>query len=549
MNDSNDTANDSNDAAGETFATYLAKYYVGRKGFSPGTVPEAAPLADACDIILTLMDGMTLKVICIVDCETHPQKTFGLSREELNQIGKECLKYTASISGTKMPVTFQIMEVGPEPVSEEDRQRLEALERESLASKVILKAWKLDTTSGTVWTNGDVGFLEKRSIKRLLREPRLADAEIMKPEVVFERERFPVVAVALLVVLAAIFVCELVYGVRPWSEMLAPNIETLVALGGLNRTLVQESGEWYRIFSATLLHGNAVHLAMNGFCLFLAGAMLENIVGRRWFFALFVVGGVCGSLLSLAVNPESVVSVGASGAIMGLLAAALVCGFHYPPGVLRAQIQTTSMQILIPSLIPLAVGRTGGQIDFAGHIGGALGGALVGLVLLKTWAPSRSRPAFMPAATALSVAGALALALSFLPLMRDYHKYVLDAQLIPQELLPKISDEISAKAANLVATYPRDPRARMFQAEALMQRADFAGAERELRKGLAEEELLATRFMPELAIRMKAMLALVLNELNRPIEAKPLAQPACVVASEDFVLIRDLLHKARLCEK
>lgn len=541
--------NDSNDTAGETFATYLAKYYVGRHGFSPERVPEAAALADACDIILTLADGMTLKVICIVDCETHPQKTFGLSREELNRIGKECLKHTASIHGTRMPVTFQIMEVGPEPPSEEDRQRLAALERESLASRVILKSWKLDTTSGTVWTNGEVGFLEKRSMKRLLREPRFADAELMQPEVLFEHWRFPVVAVALLVVLAAIFVCELAYGVRPWSGMLAPSIETLVALGGLNRTLVLESGEWYRIFSATLLHGNVVHLAMNGFCLYLAGAMLENIIGRRWFFALFVVGGVCGSLMSLAVNPESVVSVGASGAIMGLLAAALVCCFHYPAGVIRTQVQMTSMQILIPSLIPLAVGRTGEQIDFAGHIGGALGGALVGLVLLKTWSHSRPRPAFMPAATALCVAGALALALSFLPLARDYHNYVLDAQLIPSELLPKTSDEIDAKAANLVAQYPRDPRARMFQAETLMQRADFAGAERELRKGLAEEELLATRFAPELATRMKAMLALVLVELDRPAEAKPLAQSACGITTEDFILIHELLHKAGLCEK
>ncbi len=540
--------NDSNDTAGETFATYLAKYYVGRKGFSPGTVPEAEALTDACDIILTLADGMTLKVICIVDRETHPQKTFGLSREELNRIGKECLKYTGSVSGAKMPATFQIMEVGPEPPSEEDRRRLEVFKRESLTSKVILTAWKLDTTSRTVWTNGEPGFFDRRSVKRLLSEPRLADAELMQPEVVFERERFPAVAVALLVVLAAIFVCELAFGVRPWSGALEPSIETLVALGGLNRTLVLESGEWYRIFSATLLHGNVIHLAMNGFCLYLAGAMLENIVGRRWFFALFVVGGVCGSLMSLAVNPESVVSVGASGAIMGLLAAALVCGFHYPSGALRTQIQTTSMQILIPSLIPLAVGRTGGQIDFAGHIGGALGGALVGLVLLKTWEPSKPRPAFMPAATALSVAGALALALSFLPLARDYHKYVLDTHLIPNELYPETGDEISAKAGDLVAKYPRDPRARMFQAEALMQRADFAGAERELRKGLAEEEILA-RFRPELATRMKAMLALVLNELNRPAEAKPLAQPGCGMTTEDFVLIRDLLHKARLCEK
>jgi rhomboid protease GluP len=541
--------NDSSDTSGETFATYLAKYYVGRKGFSAGTVPEAAALVEACDIVLTLVDGMTLKVICIVDRETNPQKTFGLSREALSQIGQQCLKYAGSVNRTKMPVTFQIMEVGPEPLSEKDRCRLEAFERETIISKVILAAWKLDTTSGTVWTNAQYGFLTRRPIERLLREPRIADAEIMQPEVALVRERFPLVAIALLAVLAAVFVCELVYGVQPWSGAFAPTIQTLVALGGLNKTLVLQSGEWYRIFSSTLLHGDIVHLALNGFCLFLAGVMLENIAGRRWFFALFVIGGTCGSLMSLALNPDSVVSVGASGAIMGLLAAAFVCSFRYPSGVLRTQIRTTSLQILIPSLLPLAVSRTGEHIDFAGHIGGALSGAIVGLVMLKTWRPSKPRPSFMPVATALCVAGALALALAFLPLMRDYHTHALDSRLIPDELLPKSGTEVAEKAANLVARYPHDPRARMFKAGALMELNDLPGAERELRKGLAEEEILATKFEPGLQARMKAMLALVLGQLNRPVEAKALAQPICGMTTEALAGIRNLLVKAHLCEK
>jgi rhomboid protease GluP len=95
------------------------------------------------------MGGMTMQVICIVDRETHPQKTFGLSSEELDRIGQQCLKYADTVSGGQMPVTFQVMEVGAEPVTAEDRQRLETLKSASLISKVIIKAWKLDTTAGT----------------------------------------------------------------------------------------------------------------------------------------------------------------------------------------------------------------------------------------------------------------------------------------------------------------------------------------------------------------------------------------------------------------
>lgn len=539
-----------NGSAGETFAAYLAKHYIGGKGFSAGTVPEAAALAGACDIVLTLMDGMTLQVVCIVDREAHPQKTFGLSREALEQIGQQCLKYTGTVSGNKMPVTFQVMEVGAGPATPEDRLRLGSLKRKSLLSKVIPTAWKLDTTAGTAWTNAPFGgFLVRRPIERLLRAPRVADADLRQPQIVLARERFPSLTIALLVVLAALFGCELIYGVGPWSGLLAPSIQTLVALGGLNKTLVLQSGEWHRIFSATLLHADAIHLALNGLCLYLAGTMLESFVGRRWFFALFVIGGVSGSLMSLAVNPASVVSVGASGAIMGLLAAAFACSFRYPSGALRMQIQMTTLQVLIPSLLPLAVSRTGQHVDIGAHLGGALSGAMAGLAMLKTWSPASARPAFLPAATALCVAGALALALSFLPLIRDYHTHTLDTLLIPSEQLPKSSAEARTKAADLVARYPRDPRARLYQASGLIDRNDLPGAERELRTGLAEKEILATKFKPELEARMTGMLALVLNDRNQLTEARAVAQPVCAMTTAALAPMRDLLVKAQLCEK
>jgi rhomboid protease GluP len=491
-----------------------------------------------------------MDVICIVDREAHPEKTFGLSREALDEIGQRCLKYSGTVSGSKMPVTFQVMEVGPGPLLLEDRLRLERFKRTSLRSKVMLTAWKLDTTAGTAWTNAPFGgFLLRRPIERLLRAPRVADADLRPAEIALARDRFPLLSVAMLAVLAAIFGGELLYGVEPWSGLLAPNIQTLVALGGLNKTLVLQSGEWYRIFSATLLHGDILHLALNGFCLYLAGTMLESFVGRRWFFALFVIGGVCGSLLSLAINPPSVVSVGASGAIMGLLTAAFVCSFRYPPGGLRMQIQMTTLQVLIPSLLPLAVSRTGHHVDFAAHLGGALSGALVGWAMLKTWNPASPRPAFLPAATVLCVAGTLALTLSFLPVLRDHGADTLDALLIPSEQLPKSNAEAKMKAEDLVARYPRDPRARLYQAGGLIDRNDLAGAERELRAGLAEKQLLTTRFTPELEARMGGMLALVLNERDQRSEARAAALPACDTTDGSLTALRDLLVKSKLCGK
>ena len=130
----------------------------------------------------------------------------------------------------------------------------------------------------------------------------------------------PWVTLGMLAVLVAGFVGELVFGVAPISGPLGPDIMTLVATGGLSRTLVQ-SGEWWRFFTAAFLHGDLVHLIMNGVALLLAGWTLEPLIGRAWLLALFVLGALGGSAMSFAWNDPNVVSVGASGAIMGLLAA------------------------------------------------------------------------------------------------------------------------------------------------------------------------------------------------------------------------------------
>ena len=142
----------------------------------------------------------------------------------------------------------------------------------------------------------------------------------------------PVLIWALLGVLAAVFTVELLFGVDHGGSAFEPSVGTLIALGGLNGTLVLHDGEWYRLFSAPLLHGGMVHLGMNGLALLISGGLLERLVGRAWLLALFAIGALGGSLMSLAINPPTLVSVGASGAIMGLLAAGLVLSLPASPG-------------------------------------------------------------------------------------------------------------------------------------------------------------------------------------------------------------------------
>ena len=84
----------------------------------------------------------------------------------------------------------------------------------------------------------------------------------------------------------------------------------------------------------------------------------------------------------------------------------------------------------------------------------------------------------------------------------------------------------SYQAPKLVARYPRDPRARLFQGVAFISTGDLAGAERELRAGLAETYILKTALKPAVDMQLRANLALVLLRSRRADEARSLARPA-----------------------
>ncbi|HAR45658.1 MAG TPA: hypothetical protein DCS05_05650 [Nitrospiraceae bacterium] len=118
--------------------------------------------------------------------------------------------------------------------------------------------------------------------------------------------------------------------------------------------------------------------------------------------------------------------------------------------------------------------------------------------------------------------------------------------LIPGNELQKTYSELKTRSADLVARFPRDPRARLFRAAALLDTRDPAGAELELRAGLREEEILKTQFTPDLGLRLRTMLAFTLLAEGNSAEAKAVALPIC--ASSVSGPLREALDKGRLCD-
>jgi membrane associated rhomboid family serine protease len=178
----------------------------------------------------------------------------------------------------------------------------------------------------------------------------------------------PSAAYALIAVNVAIFVAQVIAAgggratrgeVYERGVLFGPFVETL--------------GEWWRVVTGGFLHGDPLHLLLNMAGLYFLGQFLEPTLGHVRFVALYFASLLTGSFGALLLSFDSA-TVGASGAIFGLLGAAFVL-------MLRRGIdpfQTGLGAILILNLvITFAIPN----ISIGGHLGGLAGGALAALVI------------------------------------------------------------------------------------------------------------------------------------------------------------------------
>jgi rhomboid protease GluP len=295
----------------------------------------------------------------------------------------------------------------------------------------------------------------------------------------------PYLTAGLIVLLMVIFGLE-----KHWAFDIGKDgslsVQSLIAFGAVSRDLVIGSGEWWRIALAPLLHASAWHLAGNCFALFFVGLRLEPMVGRGWFALIFMIsalGGVAGSLYG---NPPDMPSVGASGAITGLIGALFVVSFHHRADPIEQRMmRRTALSFGIPALLPLVV-ATAGNVDYFAHAGGGLAGAAFGLALCAIWSADGARPELGRLAAAAALLGlAVSAACAGIASTR-YKAYAADAaQFIPSAEIPATLKAGAKRSAELVARYPKDPRAHLIRGFAMIEAHRLSEAESELRAAMA----------------------------------------------------------------
>jgi membrane associated rhomboid family serine protease len=133
-------------------------------------------------------------------------------------------------------------------------------------------------------------------------------------------------------------------------------------------------GDWWRLITAAFLHYGPFHLLMNMLALYWFGSLLEQRIGSGRFLMLYLVSGLAGSAGALVLDPTTP-TVGASGAIFGILGAGLVLEQQ------RDYVFGGSALGII--VINLVLTFSIANISIGGHIGGLIGGALATLGLSR----------------------------------------------------------------------------------------------------------------------------------------------------------------------
>jgi rhomboid protease GluP len=350
-------------------------------------------------------------------------------------------------------------------------------------------------------------------------------------EVETARATRPFLTWALLATLCSIYALEVLRPVGGgWK--LTPSVETVVAYGSLVPDLVFERGEWHRLFTVALLHGGVLHILMNGLALWSIGPDLERMIGRAWLFILFFLGAVGGALGSIAWNSTEIVSVGASGAIMCLIAAAFVILFRSRLER-RWDVQWELLRAVLLSLVPLIYGNGRTGIDGGAHLGGALAGLLFGGLLWAIWKDQGPAPRLAHTARVLAGLAVLVFGIAIYRATVLHEQYAQMAGLIPESEMPDEDDATLRLGPGLIQKYPNDPRSHWLQGRVyqLYKVHDLGNAERELRYALTNPSL-ETRFLPQLRRKMEFDLAQLLMETGRSHEALELAKPFCSTADE-----------------
>lgn len=190
----------------------------------------------------------------------------------------------------------------------------------------------------------------------------------------FERNRYRLVTLALIAINVAVFAVEVLLG----GMRVDVSTRTLVDMGAMYAPLIQSPLDLYRLVTPMFLHMDLMHLGFNMVALFSVGEVLERVLGKGNYLALYFIAGITGNAVSYAADVllggGASVSAGASTSVFGLFVAVALLGLLHKGN--RSFFAQYSKSMLAVIGINVAYTLLVPSISVSGHLGGALGGLI-----------------------------------------------------------------------------------------------------------------------------------------------------------------------------
>jgi len=326
----------------------LLHYFITEKNYNPIILQGAEN-----EIWLENMDE-DYKIVRIVSNYIHNDEQFRFDMFKTKRIVKKIQKKTFSLHVNTLSFFLDLGD-NVNLSSSKDLENVNVQDEEDITSSDVVKDYYPDLSKKLVFNEDGVQLFMK--ISDDISKHNKVDAEHI--ESVFKM-KYPIVTyllIALNVILYVIPVLTNSYDVI---------INNFCVYGPLIK-----AGQYYRIITGAFLHGGILHLAFNCYALYVIGSQLESYLGKVRYLIIYLFSAVTASLFSMIFNSNP--SIGASGAIFGLMGALVYFGYHY-----RVYLGNVLKSQIIPLILfNLLIGALSTGIDNFAHIGGLIGGLLI----------------------------------------------------------------------------------------------------------------------------------------------------------------------------
>ena len=330
----------------------LLHYFITKKNYSPIIVQGVEN-----EIWLENLDS-EYKVIRVVNNYIHNDEQLDFDVFKTKRMIKKIKRKTFSLSIKTLSILTDVGENVNRDRTFDNVDIVYYTDEDSLIKNDVIKNVFPDLKDNLQYTEEGFQLFFKitEEINAKSRKDAMENDKILEP-------KKPIVTFVTLGIIIVVYILSL---------FVNPNY--LLYFFGVNRDFVRY-GEVYRILTGTFIHIDFIHVLCNSYALYSIGSLAEGFYGKWKFVIIYLVSAITGSLLSLSMFDGF--SIGASGAIFGLLGSLLYFGYHY-----RVYFGNVLLQRIIPVIIlNLFIGFMLTSVDNFAHIGGLVGGFLVSKAL------------------------------------------------------------------------------------------------------------------------------------------------------------------------